>query len=159
MMNEGELTAALRELDEKWETRAKEAAAHAAKMRVGNTHHAYYYRGIADGYKAALADLRTMMGETTEASPEISPPETYINVSRETVLAVLGRAGLAVADLHGHSDFTFSAIFSPLQVLSFDDHIAKLTSAADIAVLDYGRLPNSSKAYVDFGFRSSPDQG
>jgi hypothetical protein len=159
MMDEDELAAALRELNEKWEIRAKEAAAHSVKMRVGNTHHAYYYRGIADGYKAALADLRALTGEPTEASPEISAPETYINVSRETVLALLGRAGLAVADLHSHADFTFSAIFSPLQVLSFDDHIAKLTSAADIAVLDYGRLPNSSKAYVDFGFRSLPDQG
>jgi hypothetical protein len=159
MMDEAELLSVLRDLTERWEIRVKEAAAHAVKMRVGNSHHAYYYRGIGDGYKAALADLRALFEQPTETIPTNNALETYVKISEETVLAVLKRAGLAINELQAHSDLTFSAIFSPLQMLSFEDRIAKLTGVADIAVLAYGRLPDSNKAYVDFAFRSAPDSG
>ena len=152
-----DLETVLQQLMEKWGTRAHESAAHAAKMRVGNTHHAYYYRGLADGYRAALADLRALFVEVAEDVPvSTKPPDTYAAMTREAVMSALEQAGLAISDLHAHTDSTFSVILSPLQVLSFDDRIAKLTAIGDVAILDYGMMPDSSKAYIDFAFRSPP---
>jgi hypothetical protein len=151
-----ELIAALGMLYEKWDTRARESLAYAEKLRSADTHHAHYYQGISQGYQAALEDLRALLYGPGEADPAIGP-EQYIPLDDDTVLAVLEHAGLAITDLHTHKDNTFSAVFAPLQVLSFEERIAKLTSVADVAILDYGRLPNSNKPYIDFAFRSPPE--
>src|SRR5262245_7110235 len=122
-----ELMAALGMLYEKWDTRARESLAYAEKLRSGDTHHAHYYEGISQGYQAALADLHGLLYGAVEAD---HPPKTeqYIPLDSDTVLAVLEHAGLAITDLHTHKDNTFSVVFAPLQVLSFDERIAKLTS-------------------------------
>jgi hypothetical protein len=149
-----EIIAALQNLEAKWEQRMGEVQAVVQKLHGGDPNRAYY-RGMGDGYKAVLKDLRLLLHEPTEA--EASPAENYIAVERDRALKMLERAGLSIIDLHAHKDNTFSAVFAPLQVLTFDERIAKLTGAADVVILDQGRLPNSNKAYIDFAFRSPPE--
>jgi|GEM_PF-2211590 len=150
-----DIIAALRALEGQWETRAGEVQAAMQKLRVADPNRTYY-RGLAEGYGAALKDLRALLypaagGETAAVD------ESFVPVSAERARALLERAGLAVSDLHAHKDNSFSAVFAPLQVLSVEERIAKLTSAGDVAILDTGRLPNSNKAYIDFAFRSLPE--
>lgn len=150
-----ELTAALAALEAKWEMRVGETQQAIRKLRIGDPNHSYY-RGIAEGYKAALKDLRALMHEPDETQPA-EAAETYVAVDRGRALKVLDRAGLSITDLHVHKDNTFTAVFAPLQVLSMDERITRLMSAADVAILDTGRLPNTNKAYIDFAFRSAPE--
>lgn len=149
-----EIVAALQDLEAKWDSRMGEVLAAVQKLSVGDNNRAYY-RGLGEGYKAALKDLRALLYPSAEV--EISPSESYIAVDRDRALAVLERAGLAITDLHAHKDNTFSAVFAPLQVLTFEERIVKLTGAADVVILDQGRLPNNNKAYIDFAFRSPPE--
>jgi hypothetical protein len=149
-----EIIAALQGLEAKWDARAIEASLAVEKLRVGDPNRVYY-RGVAEGYKAALKDLRALLHEPAEASVS-GAGEVYAMVDREGALAILERAGLSISDLHAHKDNTFSAVFPPLQVLSVEERIAKLKAIADVAILDTGRLPNSSKTYIDFAFRSPP---
>jgi NAD-specific glutamate dehydrogenase len=155
--NQQALLEALQELVNKWDTRIGEAANHAAKLRVGSPNQAYYYRGVSDGYKAALGDLWALLeAELAAKGDDTKPLESYVAVSQGAALNVLNRAGLPVQELHAHADHTFSAIFSALQALSFEELIGRLSEAGDIIVLDYGRLPNGNKPYVDFAFQSLP---
>jgi hypothetical protein len=149
-----EIVAALQGLEDKWDTRAAEAQSALQKLRVGDPNRTYY-RGVAEGYKAALKDLRALLHEP--AAAKVNSGESYIAVDRDQAVKVLERAGLSVIDLHAHKDNTFSAVFAPLQVLTFEERIAKLSGAADVVILAQGRLPNSSKAYIDFAFRSPPE--
>ncbi len=148
-----EIIAALQALEDKWEQRMSEVQAALQKLHGGDPNRAYY-RGVGEGYKGALTDLRALLHEPIEA--KISPTESYIAVDRDQTLKMLERAGLSIIDLHAHKDNTFSAVFAPLQVLTFEERITKLTGAADVVILDQGRLPNSNKAYIDFAFRSLP---
>jgi hypothetical protein len=149
-----EIVAALQNLEVKWEQRMGEVQAAAQKLHGGDPNRAYY-RGVTEGYKAALTDLQALLHEPAEAKG--NPGESYIAVDRDQAAKMLERAGLSIIDLHAHKDNTFSAVFAPLQVLTFDERIAKLTGAADVVILDQGRLPNSNKAYIDFAFRSPPE--
>jgi hypothetical protein len=149
-----EIIAALGALEAKWDARAVEASLAVEKLRVGDPNRVYY-RGVAEGLKIALKDLRALLHEPAEA-PVVGDAETYAAVDRERALAIMEQAGLSISDLHAHKDNTFSAVFPPLQVLSFDERIAKLMAVAEVVILDTGRLPNSSKTYIDFAFRSPP---
>jgi hypothetical protein len=150
-----EILTALRGLEATWEKRAAESQAMVQKLRIGDPNQSYY-RGMAEAYKAALKDLRGLLNPGEVASP-VAAEEHYIPVNRERVRLLLERAGLTVNDLHAHKDNTFSAVFAPLQVLTMDERIVKITSLGDVAILDTGKLPNTSKPYIDFAFRSAPE--
>jgi hypothetical protein len=150
-----EIIAALQGLEAKWDARAIEASLAVEKLRAGDPNRTYY-RGVAEGLKIALKDLRALVHEPAEASAAVESGEIYAVVDRERALALMEQAGLSISDLHAHKDNTFSAVFPPLQVLSFDERIAKLKTTGDVVILDTGRLPNSSKIYIDFAFRSPP---
>jgi hypothetical protein len=161
MMDEGHFTAdqliaVLQALDEKWSNRIKEADEQARRLRVGDTHRSFYFRGIADGYRLALNDLRELL-VTPSVEPVVTPDLTFVPVSREAALAVIERTGLSVLDLQTHKDHTFTAVFPTLQVMPFDERIQRLNAAAPLIVLDYGRLSNSSKTFIDFGFQTPPE--
>lgn len=154
-----DLLATLQAIGMGWEQRAREAASQTEKLRLQSVHEAYYHRGLSDGLKIALQELQTALNPSSaDEQPQPVPEQTYVIVDRDTTLAVLKRAGLLIADLQEHSDHTFSAFFAPLQVTPFDDRINRLSSAADVEILDYGKLPNSSKTYLDFGFKSQPER-
>jgi hypothetical protein len=150
-----EIIAALRALEDRWDARQAEVKTAMQKMRIGDPNHSHY-RGIAEGYKEVLKDLRVLLYEPAEAKADEQVVEVYTAVDRDRALALLERAGLSISDLHAHKDNTFSAVFAPLQVLTVEERIAKLTTMGDVAILDTGRLPNSNKAYIDFAFRSPP---
>jgi hypothetical protein len=149
-----EIVAALGDLEAKWDAKVIEANRAGEKLRVGDPNRTYY-RGVAEGLKIALKDLKALLHEPSEVSAA-DDTEVYAVVDRERALAILEQAGLSISDLHAHKDNTFSAVFPPLQVLSFDERIAKLMAVADVMILDTGRLPNSSKTYIDFAFRTPP---
>jgi hypothetical protein len=154
-VNIAEIITALGALEAKWDARAIEASLAVEKLRVGDPNRVYY-RGVAEGLKIALKDLRALLHEPAEATVAGDAGEIYAAVDRDRTLAILEQAGLSISDLHAHKDNTFSAVFPPLQVLSFDERIAKMKTVGDVIILDTGRLPNSSKTYIDFAFRSPP---
>jgi hypothetical protein len=150
-----EIIAVLGALEAKWDAKVIEANLAVEKLRVADPNRTYY-RGVAEGLKIALKDLRALLHEPIEVSVGGDAGEVYAAVDRDRALAIMEQAGLSISDLHAHKDNTFSAVFPPLQVLSFEERIAKLMAVAEVAILDTGRLPNSSKTYIDFAFRSPP---
>src|SRR5690606_41293009 len=89
-------------------------------------------------------DLRTLPSFPTRRSSDLTKPlESYVAVSQGAALNVLNRAGLPVQELHAHADHTFSAIFSALQALSFEELIGRLSEAGDIIDRKSTRLNSS----------------
>ena len=154
-VNIAEIIAVLQGLEAKWDARAIEASLAIEKLRVADPNRTYY-RGLADGLKIALKDLRALLNKPVEAIVAGDSGGIYAAVDRDRALAIMEQAGLSISNLHAHKDNTFSAVFPPLQVLSFDERIAKMKTVGDVVILDTGRLPNSSKTYIDFAFRSPP---
>jgi hypothetical protein len=153
-----ELIVALVDWQNRWASRIQEATTQSQQVSVQSVHQSYYYRGVAEGLKVALRDLQTVLPasnetQNVEAAPQVEP---FAPVDQETAAAVLKSAGLSVAELQRHSDNSFSAIFSALQLTRLEERITKLSAVADIVVLAQGRLPNSNKSYIDFAFRNTP---
>ncbi len=149
-----DLTKALRALTTKWTNQAQEADQKGRQMGVGNVQQALYQRGIAEGLRLALADIETLL-KTDDQPPTKIAEGSFSIVTREEALMLLGQIGLHITELHQHNDHTFSAILAPLQVLTFEERVHKLNGIADVIILAKGRLPNSTKAYIDFAFRKS----
>lgn len=154
-MNDADLLDALRDLQARWQTRIAEAAREADKHRAGGTHRANYYKGIADGLRLALGDLNALLAVPAEMPPPSDTPDTYRPVALEVAQAALGRAGLSAVELHPHKDHTFSAILSAFQSIRLSERVEQLEQEAGLIVLDYGRLPASNKAFIDFAFKES----
>lgn len=151
------LMAALEDWKSRWVQRVQEATRQSQQISVQSVHQAYYYRGVAEGLKLALRDLETIMpAEVVENSSEKIHSDPFAEVDYQTTMVLLQHIGLNVAELQQHNDHSFSAIFSSIQLNSLDDRAAKLSQSADVVVLAQGRLPNSSKTYIDFAFRSAP---
>lgn len=153
-----ELMAALSEWQNRWARRVQEAITQSQQVSVQSVHQSYYYRGIAEGLRLALRDLEAVL-PSSSAQQELdvaTQPEVFAAVDEETAIAHLKGAGLSVAELQAHTDNSFSAIFSPLQLMPLEERVSKLSALANIVVLDQGSLPNSNKSYIDFAFRSAP---
>ncbi len=146
-----ELWTALRELSNQLLKKSQEADKQSRQLSFSNVQQAAYQRGLAEGLRIALADLKQII-ESDEPTPEQDVDESYSYVTREAALALLGQAGIHISELHQHEDNTFSAILPPLQVFAFEERLEKLGGSADIIILAKGKLPNSNKAYVDFAF-------
>lgn len=146
-----ELWTALRELSNQLLKKSQEADKQSRQLSFSNVQQAAYQRGLAEGLRIALADLKQII-ESDEPTPEQDVDESYSYVTREAALALLGQAGIHISELHQHEDNTFSAILPPLQVFAFEERLEKLRGSADIIILAKGKLPNSNKAYVDFAF-------
>lgn len=148
------LLTALREISDKWLAKSQEADKQGRQLGVGNIQQALYQRGIAEGLRLALADIRRLL-ETENSVEEVSQTQaSYAYVKREAALALLGQAGIHITELHQHEDNTFSAMLPPLQVFSFEERLEKLRLSADIVILAKGKLPNTNKSYVDFAFNT-----
>jgi hypothetical protein len=145
------LRATLLELQAQWLAQAQEAEMQGRQISVNNIQQALYKRGIAEGLQKAVADVQQLLANR-EVLTEQTSETTYVLVTREATLALLGQVGLHITELHQHQDHTFSAILPPLQALSFEERLDKLRTIANIVILATGRLPNSNKAYVDFAF-------
>lgn len=152
------LMATLEDWKSRWAQRVQEATRQSQQISVQSVHQSYYYRGIAEGLKLALRDLETLF-PTSESTHNPNPhliPEVFAEVDHATAMVLLQQVGLSVTELQQHNDHSFSAIFSSIQLNSLDDRAAKLRQSTDVVVLAQGRLPNSSKSYIDFAFRSVP---
>lgn len=146
---------ALKEMSAQWLAKSQDAERQGRQVSVGNIQQALYQRGIAEGLRMALADLQWLFDHGNQ-TPENPVVEVYPYVTREAALALLGQAGIHISELHQHEDHTFSAILPPLQVFAFEERLDRLRASADIVILAKGKLPNSTKAYVDFAFRTLP---
>lgn len=150
------LLKSLHELVARWDAAIREAEATARDRRFTNSPDAYRYTGVAEGLRTALQDVQALLNPGNTVVESSDTPEEYTVVNESVALAVLKRAGLMVAELIAHKDHTFSAVFSPFIVTTFEERIAKLSGVADVVILDYGRLPNNNRSYIDFAFRSPP---
>ncbi|MEZ4667158.1 MAG: hypothetical protein R3E39_04435 [Anaerolineae bacterium] len=112
------LLAVMREWQQLWMTRIREATTQSQQVSVQSVHQAYYYRGIAEGLRLALREVEQLLPTSPEAvgQGEATTIEAFAKVSLETAGVVLQRAGVRVAELQPHSDGSFSAIFSSLQL-------------------------------------------
>ena len=153
-MSDQDLSAALHKLSADWLAQAQKAEQQGRQLGVGNIQQGFYQRGIAEGLRLAMADLKALIEPSENAASASAPePVEFALVNREAVLSLLIRAGIKTNDLHLHNDNSFSAILPPLQAINIEDHLEKLTVHADVIILAQGQLPNSSKAYIDFAFR------
>lgn len=146
-----ELWTALRELSKQLLEKSQEADQQSRQLSFSNGQQATYQRGLAEGLRIALADLKQVIeGDAPEPQQAVEGPYSY--VPREAALALLGKAGIHISEMHQHEDNSFSAILPPLQVFAFEERLEALRARADIIILAKGKLPNSNKAYVDFAF-------
>jgi hypothetical protein len=146
--------AALETLIEGWLARAQDAADKAQNLSRIGANRAEFYRGQAEAYRSAAAELRDLLaGESGDLQ---AAPVEYAQVSLDTAQTVLKLAGLSTAELRAHPDRTFSILFLPLQYRSTGEVAEKLLDVADVEILDSGRLPNTNKSFVDFAFKSPP---
>jgi hypothetical protein len=150
------LDAHLRRLMDVWAERAAEARRKMEQARYSDPNLAYRQRGLNDAYLAVIADVEALFVSPEQPTQPALPMLAFVAVQPAVALAALQRAGLLVTELKPHPDHSFTVVFSPLQVSSFDDRIARLESIAQVQVLDYGRLPGSNRAYLDFGFLTPP---
>jgi hypothetical protein len=146
--------AALETLIEDWLARAQDAADKALNLSRIGAGRAEFYRGQAEAYRSAAAELRDLLaGESGDLQ---AAPVEYAEVGLDTAQTVLKLAGLSTAELRAHPDRTFSILFLPLQYRSTGEVAEKLLDVADVEILDSGRLPNTNKSFVDFAFKSPP---
>jgi hypothetical protein len=151
-----DLDAHLRRLMDVWAERAAEARRKVEQLRSTDPSQAYKQRGMSDAYQAVIADVEALLVSPEQPTQPALPVLPFVPVKVEVAVAALQRAGLLVAELHPHSDHSFTLVFSPLQSSPFEDRIARLERVAQVQVLDYGRLPGSNRSYLDFGFLTPP---
>ena len=150
-----ELQTALRELCARWLATSQEAERKGRQLTAGNVQQALYQRGLAEGLVMALKDVEQILAKAEQPTEQVTE-EVYPFITREAAIALLGKIGLHITELHQHEDHTFSAMLPPLQALSFEERIHKLNEIAEVVILAKGRLPASNKAYIDFAFRKLP---
>lgn len=141
------------ELITRWQARLAEAAERSRQTRTGDLQAAYYFRGVAETYKTALAELNALLAEP-EAQPEPEALRLQL-VSEDKVRNLLTQLSLFPRMLRRHDDGAFTAIFSRLQPVSAARR-AELLRGADPAlrILHEGTLPDTGDPYVEFGFVS-----
>lgn len=140
----------LDDLLNRWESRLNEAVQRSRQVKTGDLQAAYYFRGVAETYKTALAELRALIEEPAEAP---AGPPTLLNVPVEQVGALLHKLGLFPRSLSRHEDGAFTAVFSRLQPVSTARR-SELLIGADrrLRILYEGTLPDTGDPYVEFGF-------
>ena len=135
----------------RWEARQQDAANRSRQIRTGDLQAAYFFRGVAETYKTALAELRALLNETVEdAAPEALQ---LLRVPEEEVRALFARLNLFPRILRRHDDGAYTAIFSRLQPVSQARRTELLTGADPrLRILHEGALLDTGDPYIEFGF-------
>lgn len=139
-----------------WEAQAQAANAQAASARLGDQGKAAYQRGMAKGLEAAAGALRGLMRQDVSSSGAAgeSAVQRFTPMEKMQVRKMLELGGWRFSQLYAHNDHTFSIVFARGLMQSFDDRVAKLTALHPaLVVLEYGTLPESNDAYIEFAFR------
>jgi hypothetical protein len=136
---------------ERWETRWAEAQTRSRQIKTGDLQAAYYFRGVAETYKTALAELRRLVDGDSE--PPAPPQLRLIQFTQEQVSAMLTDLGLFPRILRRHEDGAFTAVFSRLQPVSQARRL-ELLQGADrrLRILQDGALHDNGDPYIEFGF-------
>lgn len=135
----------------RWETRMAEAAVRSRQTKTGDLQAAYYFRGVAETYKTALAEVNALLAGPE--APSGVPALRLRTVSEEAVQQLFARLGLFPRLLRRHEDGAFTAIFSRLQPVSAARR-AELLRGADplLRILHEGNLQDTGDPYIEFGF-------
>lgn len=153
-MNDDELREALRQLTAEWAQQSQKADQQGRQIGLGNIQQANYQRGLAEGLRRAKNALQKLLDAPQVIEPAQQPePEEFVSREREAVLALLIRSGLKIHELHTHNDNSYSLIMPTLQSVSYDEELAQLAASPNVVILAHGKLPNSTRAYIDFAFR------
>lgn len=147
---------ALAALLARWQARLTEAAERSRQTKSGDLQAAYYYRGVADTYRAALAELRELFASGEPVTPvEPAPAVKFDLLSEAQVQTLLTGIGLFPRRLQRHEDGAFTAIFSRLQPVSAARR-RELLLAADprLRILHEGALPDTGDPYLEFAWVS-----
>jgi hypothetical protein len=140
----------LEDLLARWEERLHEAAQRSRQVKTGDFQAAYYFRGVAETYKTALAELRALIDEPAETP---AAPPALVNVPVEQVGALLSKLGLFPRVLTRHDDGAFTAVFSRLQPVAAARRTELLTGADPrLRIVREGNLRDTGDPYVEFGF-------
>lgn len=155
-MSDVDLNAALRQLAAEWKALAQKADQQGRQLSVSNIQQAFYKRGLAEGLKRAQVAVQKLLDTKVETPTTQTEPEEFVPRHREAVLSLLMRSGLKIHQLHMHNDNSYSLILPTLQSMVYDEEMAQLAAAPNVIILAHGKLPNSTKAYIDFAFRKPP---
>ncbi len=153
-MSDDELRDALGKLSTEWTAQSQKADQQGRQIGLGNIQQANYQRGLAEGLRRASMGLQKLLDVPKVTAPIQKPePEDFANRNREAVLAVIIRSGLKIQELHKHSDNSYSLMLPLLQSVAYDEELARLAAMPNVVILAHGKLPNSTRAYIDFAFR------
>jgi hypothetical protein len=141
----------LADLLARWEERLQDASLRSRQVKTGDLQAAYYFRGAAETWKMALAELRALLAEPEIAVPPA--PELLQSITEADVQALLARIGLFPRQLRRHDDGAFTVVFSRLQPISAARR-AELLKGADrrLRILHEGVLQDTGDPFVEFGF-------
>jgi len=150
-MSESSASDPVSELLARWEARMAEAASRSRQTKTGDLQAAYFFRGVAETYKTALAELNALLDVPEEQAEPASPRLRMVDETAVQQLFV--RLGLFPRLLRRHEDGAFTAIFSRLQPVSAARR-ADLMRGADpqLRILHEGTLPDTGDPYIEFGF-------
>lgn len=144
-------TDSLEDLLARWEARLADASLRSRQVKTGDLQAAYYFRGVAETYKTALAELRALIDEPAEAPA--SAVALLQTVTEADVRTLLSRLGLFPRQVRRHDDGAFTAVFSRLQPVSAARRSELLTGGdRRLRILHEGTLPDTGDPYVEFGF-------
>ncbi|HYO87955.1 MAG TPA: hypothetical protein VER79_04860 [Candidatus Limnocylindrales bacterium] len=136
---------------DRWEERWAEATARSRQIKTGDLQAAYYFRGVAETYKTALAELRKLVDGGSEKAAE--PEQRLLQFTQEQVSAMMTDLGLFPRILRRHDDGAFTAVFSRLQPVSQARRLELLQSAdRRLRILQDGALHDTGDPYIEFGF-------
>ncbi|MFN8379156.1 MAG: hypothetical protein U0452_10845 [Anaerolineae bacterium] len=143
------------ELIARWEARMAEASTRSRQTKTADLQAAYYFRGVAETYRTALAELNALLGEPE--APE--PPALKLKmVSEEAVQKLLVRLGLFPRTLRRHEDGAFTVIFSRLQPISSARRTELLLGANPrLRILHEGTLQDTGDPFIEIGFLDDED--
>ncbi len=151
------LLQALLALSDEWDEQAREAVRQGQQLRVGDAQKAAYQRGVARAFEVAAQTLRGLLRADDSTAEDGDQPQSFAPVSKAQVKRLLDMSGMRVTQLYAHNDNTFSAVFPRAVTISTDDRLNKLRAlSAEIIILEWGVLPESSDPYVEFAFSAPP---
>ncbi len=141
----------LADLLARWQLRLEEASVRSRQTKTGDLQAAYYFRGVAETYKTALAELRALIDEPEALlEPELALITT---VTEADVRGLLSRVGLFPRTLHRHDDGAFTAVFSRLQPVSQAQRAEMLLKGDQrLRILHEGVLQDTGDPFIEFGF-------
>jgi hypothetical protein len=133
-----------------WEARARTAQQRGRSERAGDIQSAYFFRGVAETYQRAIAELRALLATGEHMPQQAAPQIAFRHLTPPELDALLERSSLFPRDIRRHDDGAITLVFSRLQTASAQGRLAALQAVEPaLILLDSGWLPDTGDPYLD----------